>query len=97
MDISDNPILLRLRSKIEAFRLGQLDLRSLQYEFAGAGGALDGAVPRSVRDAVDRTQGELDGAEITIGEARQRAWALEALDAFDALLESEYRGPSSTT
>ncbi len=97
MDISDNPILRRLRAKIEAFRLGQLDLGSLQYEFRGAEGALDGSVSRSIRDAVTRTQGEVDYASLHTSRAQQRASALEALDAFEAILESKYRGPSSTT
>lgn len=96
MDISDNPILRRLRWKIEAFRLGQLDLGSLCSEFAGADGALDGSVSRSIRYAVAYTLGELDYAGLETGEARQ-TMALEALNAFETPMEREYRGPSSTT
>lgn len=96
-DALDNPILGRLLSQIKAFRLGQLDLPSLQYEFNGAEGALDGSVSRRIRDAVTHTEGEIDFASVSTSRAQQRASALEALDAFEALIESEYRGPSSTT
>jgi len=94
---SDNPILRRLLAQIEAFRLEQLDLSSLEYEFAGARGALDGAVPRIIQDAVFRTEGEINYAALEVGETQQRALSLEALRAFEALIEKEYRDPPANT
>jgi hypothetical protein len=94
---SANAIFRRLLSQIEAFRLGKLDLPSLEYEFAGATGALDGAVSRIIRDAVFRTEGEINYAALEVGETQRRALALEALRAFEALVEKEYRDPSANT
>lgn len=52
--IRNNAILRRVAGQSAAFRRGEIDLPSLQHEFAAAMGALEGDVPKSVRDAVLR-------------------------------------------
>lgn len=86
MNHSQQPILRRLLARIDAFRVGAVDLPSLQHEFGAAAGALEGDVPKEVRDSADNTEAQLDYVRfVTVG-ARQRDLALAAAADFEAIV-----------
>jgi hypothetical protein len=78
-----HPLISVLFRSIGEFRKGALDLAGLQQNFSAVMGAIEGDVPKAVREAIYQLESDLDSIRFTVGDAEQ------ALEVEKAIIELE--------
>ena len=66
-----NPHLYWILESIRQFRAGELDIAGVCSNIAAEAGAIEGDVPKPVREAIERAEGELDSIYWTTGDAAE--------------------------
>jgi hypothetical protein len=81
-----NPLIGRILDAGERFRAGSISAQQLQAEISGNMSALEGNVPRSIRDAALDLEANIDSPRFTVDESLLHATITQLVDNFAALV-----------
>jgi hypothetical protein len=68
-----------------------MDIAGLQENLSAVMGAMEGDIPREIREAVLVAEGDIDIIRFTYGEARQAAEVDKAVSELEELIAEHYR------
>lgn len=71
--LREHPLMRVLLDSHQRFRDGKIDVAGLQQNVSAVMGAMEGDIPKTVRDAVFGVEAELDSIHFTVNETKQAA------------------------
>jgi hypothetical protein len=88
--MSLNPHIRTVLRSAQQYRDGAISIEGLQANLSGEVAAMEGDVPRQVRDAVTRAEAWIDSARFSRGGSLQREEAERALEELERVISRYY-------
>jgi hypothetical protein len=85
----ENPLLARIVEAGEAYGAGSLSVEELQVHISGNMSAIEGDVPKAIRDAAFVLEANIDTVRFTVDESSQHATITELMRDFASLIAAQ--------
>jgi hypothetical protein len=87
--LGENPLLRRILEAGEAYRVGAISIEELRARVNGNMSALEGDVPKAIREAAFVLEANIDLVRFTVEKSSQQETIAQLIDNFAALISAE--------